>query len=217
MKEGTRFIIGVDLGQMQDYAAYLILRENAQYVQDRHSIVKRYDVVGLERARTSYETFVEGLWYVFENPQIKLYGQLIMDLTGVGRAVIEMMRKKKLHPIGVNITGGYEITKTVDGNFNVPKKELITAVTVLLQSYNLHIAPSLPLAAELRKEMENFQVKLSARGHESFEGESGTHDDMVIALALASWWSVYSRPYKDIGITPWIEDEKVAKEYDPYQ
>jgi hypothetical protein len=40
----------------------------------------------------------------------------------------------------------------------VPKKELVAAVQVLLQSKRLHVARSLPDAPVLVRELENFKV-----------------------------------------------------------
>jgi hypothetical protein len=70
----------------------------------------------------------------------------------------------------------------------VPKKDLVGALQILLQAGRLKIAKSLPAAAILVKELENFRVKITVAANESFEAwRDGDHDDLVLAVALSCW------------------------------
>jgi hypothetical protein len=77
----------------------------------------------------------------------------------------------------------------------VPKKELVTCLQVVMQARRLHIARSLPDAALLVRELQNFQVKITAAANETFGvWREGQHDDLVLAVALACWWAERNPP-----------------------
>jgi hypothetical protein len=64
----------------------------------------------------------------------------------------------------------------------------VATIQVLLQTKRLRIPSSLPEAQILLEEMTNFQVKISQAGHDSYGAwREGTHDDLLLAVALACW------------------------------
>jgi hypothetical protein len=55
----------------------------------------------------------------------------------------------------------------------------------IVQSGRFKVVPSLPLADTFKSELLNFQVEATPAALEVFEtGRSGTHDDLVMAVAL---------------------------------
>jgi hypothetical protein len=64
----------------------------------------------------------------------------------------------------------------------------------VVRTRRLAVAKSLPLAAVLVSEMEQFTMKVSAEtGNETYESwRDREHDDIVLALALAVWWGEYA-------------------------
>jgi hypothetical protein len=73
------------------------------------------------------------------------------------------------------------------GGSNVPKKVLVSTLQVLLQARRIKAARALPDAALLVKEVQNFKVKVTDSGKETFEAwREGDHDDLVMAVALAA-------------------------------
>jgi hypothetical protein len=103
--------------------------------------------------------------------------------------LMDMLRKAKLG-VGlkpINITAGHE-KNFRKGVWNVPKKELVGVLQVLLQSRRLKIVESLPDAKTLTQELANFKVKVTASANETFEAwRERDHDDMVLAVAIAAW------------------------------
>jgi hypothetical protein len=98
----------------------------------------------------------------------------------------------------VTITGGHAVTVSEDGSYHVPKKELVTCLQVVLQGRRLQIVRSLPEAAALVRELQQFQVKITAAAHETFGvWREGQHDDLVLAVALACWWAERHPPMHD--------------------
>jgi hypothetical protein len=112
--------------------------------------------------------------------------ELVIDFTGVGRPVFDMFEMAGIDPIGVLITGG--ATESGDGRiYSVPKLNLISWVQALLHQERLKIHRALPEAKALVKELEDFRVDFTTAGHMTFNARSGTHDDLLLALAIAAW------------------------------
>jgi hypothetical protein len=115
--------------------------------------------------------------------------RLLVDKTGVGAAVVDGFWQAGVRPISVTIHGGSNIGVEPNG-YRVPKRNLVAAAQVLLQSGRLQIAEGLELAPVLKKELLNFRQKIDPRtAHSSFEHwREGDHDDLVLATALACWY-----------------------------
>lgn len=113
---------------------------------------------------------------------------IAVDATGVGRPVCEMLRGFGLEFDAVTITAG-ETHNYTDGFHRVPKRDLISALQVSLESGWLRIASGLELAETLRSELLNFKLKVNiATGHDSYEAwRENDHDDLVLACAMACW------------------------------
>lgn len=174
-----RYVVGVDLGQTADYTAITILEEGERW---------HYDVRYLERLRnTPYPSIVRRL----EN----LVGRLperpsmAVDATGVGRPVIDMIRDAHINAgiYPITLTGGDAVTS--DGmERRVPKRDVASAIAVLLQTGRLRIARGLRESETLLRELLNFRVKISLSGHDTYEAwREQEHDDLVLAVGLAAW------------------------------
>lgn len=190
--EPARYLIGADFGQAHDHTALVVVEVTGE--DDAPS----YDVRAIERLplKTSYPAVVAHLGRVAaalraQRPEPEV--TVVADYTGCGRPVADMLLEARLGvPLAlVTITGGERVTAG-DGGWRVPKRDLATAVQVLLQTGRLRIADGLPLARELVQELTGFRVKISLTGHDAYEAgadwRSAPHDDLVLALALACWW-----------------------------
>lgn len=111
---------------------------------------------------------------------------LVIDGTGVGAAVVDMFRFADpplpcdLYP--AIITGGVK----QDGN-HVPKRDLIGAVQAVVQTGQLHIAEQTTEAKTFLDEIQNYRLKLTDTGHDTYNAREGKHDDLVLAVSLAAW------------------------------
>jgi hypothetical protein len=115
---------------------------------------------------------------------------LAVDQTGVGRPVLDMLRRSGIRATiqAVTITGGHKAAADPNGGWLVPKKELVSTLQVLLQSRRIQFARTLPDTDVLVKELLDFQVKITAAAHETFGAHrEGTHDDLAMALMIAAW------------------------------
>jgi hypothetical protein len=119
---------------------------------------------------------------------------VVVDATGVGHAVYEMFFERlgrsglSGSACAVTITGGSAVTHAATGRWHVAKKALVSVLQVLLGTGRLHVAPALPDAKTLLRELGTFKVKVTDAKNESFEAwREKDHDDLVLAVALACW------------------------------
>jgi hypothetical protein len=131
---------------------------------------------------------------------------LVVDQTGVGRAVVDMLTAAMAGRVNcqflpVTITAGEAVTVGEAGQVRVPKKELVGVLQVLLQTRRLRVAASLPDAATLVRELETFRVKITAAANETFGAwREGQHDDLVLAVGLAAWMGERCLPAGPAGV-----------------
>jgi hypothetical protein len=181
--------IGLDLGQVSDYSALSVVDTIETTDPERQQRrVKHHAVRHLHRWQlaTAYTDIVEDVGKLMT----QLPGAvLVVDATGVGRAVVDLFRKAKLpRLVAVTITGGDTVRHDADG-CHVSKKQLVSVVQAALQTRRLKVAPTLAEAKTLQRELSTFKVKVSlASATESFEAwREHDHDDLVLAVALAVW------------------------------
>jgi hypothetical protein len=216
--EDKGYILGLDLGQANDYTAAALVRRlrergapDRQYTEwnmvgaggsrfgtirtpnTQRSTTWHHHVVHLQRwpTGTAYPAIVRDVAAMMDRPEIRGRTDLVIDRTGVGRAVFDMFEEARLQPHGITITGG-----ETPGYGTVPKKDLVGVLQAGLQGGRIKIAPELPEAALLVGELQNFEVRVSlSTGHASYAADwrSGTHDDLVLALACAVWYGENKR------------------------
>ncbi len=185
-----RYFLGLDLGQATDYAALVALRRR-DVSQDPECSLYRYTVRGVRRWElgTPYTAVAEDVTRLVAGPP--LAGCMLgLDATGVGAPVVEMIYRcgpqATIRP--VLITSGHAVGGDT-ACYHVPKRDLVAAVNVLLQSDRLEIPASVPSALVLVKELQEFRARITAAGNETFAADwrEKAHDDLVLALAIAAW------------------------------
>src|SRR5262249_23891553 len=140
----------------------------------------------------SYPALAAALVERFARPPLS-GSTLVVDQTGVGRPVVELLRQQRIDATirPVQITAGHQATPTKGGGQNVPKKELVSTLQVLLQHRRIKVASALEHAPLLVRELEAYRLKVTASANETFEAKrEGDHDDLVMAVALAAWAGV---------------------------
>ena len=115
---------------------------------------------------------------------------LIVDATGVGRPVVDLIKQARHKPKAVTITGGKTVNH-VPGGYNVPKRDLITNLQVLFQNERLRIAKGLSEGKTFIDELLSFKLKINVTtGHDTYEAwREGVHDDLVLSVAMAAWYA----------------------------
>lgn len=186
------FVSGLDLGQAADYTAWAVAeRSSCPHPTRAGATAWAYAVRFLKRWQlgTPYPVIVEEVRTICRE---RLPGApLVIDGTGVGRAVVDLFRRGGIggRIVAVTITGGHAAAEDPDKHgWHVPKKDLVAVMQSLMQTKRLDVAKALPEADVLKKELANFKVKITAAANETFGAwREGQHDDLVLAVALACW------------------------------
>jgi hypothetical protein len=203
------YFVGLDLGQSADYTALAIVQSGKEIDEERK--VKPYlHLRHLERypLRTPYTTIADGVAALMRSEALNAYEydplvnrtarpklELVVDKTGVGVAVTDLLKARGLKFTSVTIHGGENVTMSSGRGYNVPKLDLVAALEVPFHSETLKVAEGLELWPALREELQNFRRKVNMKtAHTSFEHWRETdHDDLVLAAALACWGATRRR------------------------
>jgi hypothetical protein len=219
-----RYSVGVDLGQAADYTAICVIEktvgspETALFAPIGETPGDRlvdgepvYNVRYLKRPRlgTPYDTIAERVGDLIcqLEPQ-GAFGErgqvtLSVDGTGVGRGVVDMLRKEfsdrakwmhvpKLDFRAVTVTGSQGSSrrpKTRREYWSVPKKELVFGAVAAFQQKKLRIASGVAERDTLVNELLNYRRNINiATGNLEFEPwREKDHDDLLFAACLALW------------------------------
>lgn len=192
----SRIVAGLDLGQTTDPSAIVIIEQST--IPDPHPgrqgyTLNQFDIRYIHRWElgTKYTKIVEDLQQMYISQAKLVDSPLIVDETGVGKAVVEMIRassiRARIKPY--TITAGYREGEFQKGRGTVPKLHLVGAVQAAIQQRRLRYADGLRLGPALEKEMETFHVKVTLDRNETFaHSRQGDKDDLVLAASLAIWW-----------------------------
>lgn len=177
--------VGVDLGQRGSHSAVVAL-ERFEVMPEEYADVlrgvgprRRYVVRQVERVGlgTKYSEVVMRVKRMVEQV-VAMTGArvvLVVDESGVGVPVVEMMREVGLGGccwlMPFVITSGQVATGS-----SVPRAELVTKMQLMAERGELEIAAGCRHGAELERELVHLQV-----------GKGAECDDLAVALALACW------------------------------
>ena len=198
----ARYYLGVDLGQRENYTALSLVeaRREPLGVRDPLTFEPRFRetraVRHLERVAlgTSYIEVAEYVRYLVRHPAVSGRVELVVDASGVGLPVVELMRRQglgaRLTP--VTITGGNQETAT-GVSVGVPRRDLILRLLLAIEKEQVGIAEAMPGTEALLGELAGLEVRYGGTGRLRYEpGGDEKQDDLTMATALA-WWAA-SRP-----------------------
>ena len=172
------YFVGLDLGQSRNYSA-LVVVERAEILLDEMDWVtyerrrrRRYRVTFLELVRlgTPYPDVVDRVREVMRAPALAGRCTLVMDATGVGAPVLDMLRQAGLG-CGIEpviLTGG-EKESHGGGAWHLPKRDLISGLQTMLEKGEIELPAGYGPAALLRRELANVGSRVGERGR----GRSG--------------------------------------------
>lgn len=192
--EEHAFIISADLGQAFDYTAISIIE---RVIKGRGALgpdgrgERMLYLRHIERPvrGTEYPGIVDRLVEIYRSEPLAGFEKaVVIDFTGLGRPVYDLMKKAGFRSSlnAISITGGNDPSYS-NGHHNVPKRDLVVNLQVLLQNNQIRIAKGLKEANALIEELANFQTKISDSGKDTYNGRSGVHDDIVLSVAMGAW------------------------------
>jgi hypothetical protein len=213
------YFLGLDLGQSHDPTAVAILERAEEpgewdAVRWAHRVKASLRLRYLERMPlgTPYPEVAERVVAMTESEALRERCAVMVDATGVGRPVVDLLRRaglsRRMYP--AIVTNGH--AETVDrGYYHVPKRDLIAGLQVALQQGEIAIAAGMPYWDALVGELMSMRVRVTAKGHEQFGAwREGEHDDLVFALALAYWGVRKKYPGGEMGERWWTREGRVV-------
>lgn len=172
------YIISCDIAKSMDYAAICILQKGSAGYLLRS--------IGRLPRGTEYTKTAEHLRDMVNAPSLQLGGRmpiLVIDGTGVGAVMEDILRAWRLPLVSVKIHGGNKTTMG-PGIIRVPKRELIRTLHAAYNTGRLKAPEDLAGWAPFVQEMQAFKVRINPKtGHDSYNGE-GEHDDLVCSVAM---------------------------------
>ncbi len=225
----TPYLLGVDLAQRSDFTAIALLERGAQANSVFGGTTPTWDVTALDRTQhTSYEVICDRVARLMGSDKLRpkriapggrwrtvAQTTLVVDSTGVGGPVVDMLRRRGLSPVEVLITGGVDPVEMSHTSWRVPKRDIVLAVQLAMENRALRVAEGLPHAETLKQELQDFRYKLDPiTAHDSYGAwRVGQHDDLVLAVALPLWYA----PNQPVGatMTNYLRDPEPESEWHP--
>jgi hypothetical protein len=238
----------LDPGKRRDPAAVMIGKQRRTILDgtpelgkpDR--IVHFIDVVFAEQfIDKPYPELVEYVQKLVGMRDVVNNADLVVDATGVGEAVVDLMHGAGLSPIPILVTGGTQVHRIYADagkvfaqppgstrlaplralkEIHVPRTDIIAAGGLVLEQGRVKIARSLKWAREIQKQLENLTDKPKPEGPESpspVEAEE-VHDDFAFAFCLLAWW--FTRGATDGIIDPDTHSggsgQRTVESWDPF-
>jgi hypothetical protein len=198
------YIMGVSLGMMRQPTAIAVIeqemRSRGNWAAEQTALRLRH----LERPpmdNTYPQTIkrIETLLKALEDDEADDQTDLIVDVTGTGNAVSELMKENELKPINVTITGGSGEGEPSWYEHRVSKANLVGTLQVLYQAERIKIAQDLELVPTFIEELQNFKMRPPVVNENDPEAwREGQFSDLVFAVALATWRTTKHTPQLSI-------------------
>lgn len=190
--------LGLDLGQSIDYSAGVMLesRCHPSNLYGPPDLLIRCRYIRKWPLGTDYMQIVEDALDL--NPSI-----ILPEFNGVGRVFVDILRNRArergfhgaiMPVVSVGSNARIQVHKEARGrHVSIPKCDIVTAISLLQQQKFLRL-PDVPETKMLLAELGDFQVRFgrSMKQFGNMPGQ-GRHDDLVIALGLAAWWTLRRR------------------------
>ena len=172
------FSIGVDLGQRRDFSAVAVVEriemaghgfDHLHWMTTQEGMPDEWVVRHLERMAlgTPYTAVTARVVELAQHPKVREDCRLVVDATGVGMPVVDMLRAAKpgcgMTP--VVITGG-QGERFDGGVWHVPKLDLLARLQGLLEQNRLRIARRMRESGTLVRELTEMRSmrRVSGRG-----------------------------------------------------
>ena len=189
----THYVVGVSVGVMSQPTAIAVIEQESLQKKSENSEIQEIRLRHLERmpSDASYPDLAKKLRAIEDGLEPKEQASdtdLMVDMTGTGKRIIDFLRDEDLEPTRVVISAGHGERRDDTGLWRISKVELVGSLQVLFQTDKFKVSSGLDLVDALQEELMNFRMKaqpLNAGDIESWR--EGKSDDLVFAVAIATW------------------------------
>jgi hypothetical protein len=199
LEERTELFLGLDLGKRQDHSA-LVAAELTFQRGPRNPVTQAIPLIPtltvryaaqlpLETETTRLPRLVRDVAQRFAPSCYapKQKGTLLVDATGNGHTIIELLRADALPGftlVPVVFTAG-QVSNHLKGNYrSIPRADLLARLQMVFETGKLRLHAEAPGIEALLRELRYFEP----------DGRQAEHDDLVMALAMGVWWAVEHHP-----------------------
>ena len=223
------YLIIVDPGKKRDPTAIMVMRDNFVIVDGSPRIgvpdkmQHYYEIIFIDKLlEARYTDVVDYIANIAEHRDLKNNHDLLVDGTGVGEAVIDIMREKFLVPISIVFTGGNSVNEvyqpfgkvfsdtgklagaSVLKEIRVPKDDLVAAGQMLVQQGRLNVAEGMKFEDDFKRQLLAFRGKVNdttqRTKHEALT--EADHDDLVVCFLMGAWYFTRQRKTDEQIIPP---------------
>lgn len=215
------YVVCVDVAKKRDYYANMVFKSRPEVadgnplLQTPDRVVQHYDIVFLDKAKElRYPDMVERVKLITNHVDLKNDHDLIVDGTGVGEAAVDYMRDEGMYPIPIVFTGGDHMNMVYSDmgqvfssgsemghlkaakvlkEIRVPKQDLVTAGSILIQQGRVHLSKGVRYREDVENQFMGFIGKVNENtGRKKYEADDEeTHDDFVVCYLMGSWWMMH--------------------------
>lgn len=190
-----RYLLGVDLAKSLDYTSFAVI--DMEWTPEINDFV--YHLKGLDRIKgVNYPQITDLIIATIERlvaEDVKrghAYDgpHLCMDASGLGAPIKDFLKERHVFQYGREIypvvfTGGEAARyDTVTHNYNISKTLIISNLLSLMQHRRFDYASDIETLPLLEQEIASFKRHLTPSGKNTFDAESGAHDDLICAVAI---------------------------------
>lgn len=139
----------------------------------------------IDKADAEYRVLAQG----FNPPPRPAPVHLIADATGVGQAVCDIIAAElptRCRVTYATLTAGRDITGSLGDAMSVGKHALVSGLSAKLETDRIRIAKGAIDAEALQAELRDFEMGMTTHGNVTTGAKAGAHDDLVIAVGLAT-------------------------------
>ena len=189
----THYVVGVSVGVMSQPTAIAVIEQESLQKKSGNSEIQEIRLRHLERmpADANYPDLAKKLRAIEDSLKPKEQASdtdLMVDMTGTGKRIIDFLRDEDLEPTRVVISAGHGEQRDDTGLWRISKVELVGSLQVLFQTNKFKVASGLDLVDALKDELMNFRMKAQPLNAGDFESwREGKSDDLVFAVAIATW------------------------------
>jgi hypothetical protein len=198
LREKTRIYVGLDLGKRQDHTAIAAVELRWSYgakdpatlhTAEHPKLLLSYSTrLPLDTETTRIPRFVRDTLQRYA----PAYGEpartdtLLIDATGQGHTIVELIRKDQLKAriVPITLTGGQVDRQLKDGYHSLPRPDLLNTLKMLFELGNIQLLSTAPGFVDIERELVQFQPS----------GDQQEHDDLVMAFAMAVWQAAKDCP-----------------------
>ena len=196
------FCVGVDLAP--DFAALCVLERFTVTTEEfRHKGFEAPAIINtrkkihrlrcLQRLPSGYPEIISVISTLIASlPESQIKPATVINVTQVGKPAAVFLAKHGLGVVAVTATSGDAEHRVGVGEYRVPQRDLVSVLSVLMQSDRFRVSTDLAETEKLTSELVNFSGD---------DDRWKTPDSLCRSVCIAAWWAERMMPLPKINFS----------------